>query len=114
METDTQRIVKLFSKKLNVKFNGGQFKKQLGIAKNLLKKYSLEEITLCINYLSLFPPKSRIVSLGYLPYIMKETLTKATYYYTNLTNHYEVTENTEEVKNEQIETKSIFNKNRRF
>lgn len=115
METDSQIIVKLFAEKFNLKFNGRQFAQQLGMANGLLKHYSLEEIVMCINYLSLYPPKARIVSLGYFPYILNNVIVKAKYYYYNLNPVVAPPVNkTEDVKNEVKETKSLFSKNRRF
>lgn len=112
--TDAQIIVNTFAEKFNLRFNGKQYGMQLGQANGLLKHYNKEEIVMCINYLSLFPPKTRIVSLGYLPYILNETLTKAKYYYNSLEPVTKPIINVVDIKNERIESKSMFSKNRRF
>lgn len=114
MEKDNQIVVKLFAEKFNLRFNGKQFGQQLGMANGLLLHYSLEEIVMCINYLSLFPPKARIVSLGYFPYILNDTIVKAKYYYNNLTPKEPTIHIEEDIKNEVKENKSMFSKNRRF
>ena len=80
-ETDSQVIVKAFARTFNLKFNGVMFRKQLGMANGLLKFYSLEDILLCMTYLGEVPQGKQIVSLGYFPYILNETIIKAKAYY---------------------------------
>lgn len=116
METDSQKIVKYFFEKNDLKLNGAIFKKQLGIANNLLKNYELQEIIIMIDYLYLFPTKSKIISLGYFPYIIDETIPKAKAYFYKEQTKNTISEIKEEVevKNEVIGKKSMFSRNRRF
>lgn len=116
MLTDTQVIVKLFCEKNNIKLNKTQFGRQLGIASNLLKDYKMEDIVMVINYLFLFPPKKPMFSVGYLAYVMDENIDKAKNYFypkENIEMPIKEIENIE-VKNDVINKKSMFSKNRRF
>lgn len=116
METDSQKLVKYFCNKNDIKLNGTMFKRQLGIANRLLEDYKLEEIIMMIDYLYLFPTKNKIVSLGYFLYIIDDTIPKAkAYFYKEKTKNVisEVKEEIE-VKNEVIGKKSMFGRNRRF
>ena len=115
MATESQIVVKLFCEKNNLKLNKKDFSRQLGIANNLLKEYTLEEIVTLINYLCIFPLKKEIHSLGYYPYIIEEELPKAKHYFYMLNHKDEpIKEIKVEVKNEPIVKKSMFSKNRRF
>ncbi|MGL4774508.1 MAG: hypothetical protein ACRC2K_13185 [Clostridium sp.] len=110
MVTDTQIIVKEFGKLFNVSFTPSDFKRQLGIAKGLLSKYTKEEILLTINYYS----KNRsneIKSIGYIPYIIDEVLPKAIFerdkdmFNKNLESVKDLTEN---IQKREISKKKIF------
>lgn len=116
MQTESQIVVKLFCEKNSLKLNKTQFGRQLGIANNLLKEYNLNDITMVINYLYLFPPKNKIFSIGYLEYVMEELIPKAKVYYHNEENkNIPIKEiETKEIKNEVLEKKSMFSKNRGF
>lgn len=116
MQTEAQIIVKLFCEKNEVKLNKTQFGRQLGIAKNLLNEYSLVDITTVINYLYLFPPKTKMFSLGYLGYVLEDLIPKANHYFREQNTTIEPIKEIEkiEIKNEVAAKKSMFSKNRRF
>ena len=116
---DNQLIVYNFCQKLNISFNNTMFKQQIGVASMLLKEYSYEDIILVICYLRVFPHKKPIRSLGFIPYIIDETLIKAKHYFKqledNLIPKIPIKEEKKiEIKNEVIGKKSLFSKNRRF
>ena len=114
--SENQILVKLFCEKNNLKLNKVQFGRQLGLASNLLKEYSLHDIQLVINYLYLFPPKKELFSIGYLAYVMEEILPKAkNYFYPKEEVIIPIKEiENIEVKNEVLGKKSMFGRNRGF
>lgn len=79
MVRDNQKVLKEFCSALNLKLDGNSFKRQLGIAGNLLTKYSLEELLLVIDYIKVHPLKKEVTSIGYLPYVIDDLLPKAIY-----------------------------------
>lgn len=114
---DNQLVAMNFSEKLNVPMNTTVFKRQLGIANMLLKEYKYEDIILVICYLRLFPTKNKIMSLGFIPYVIDETLPKAIHYFKQTEEKIKPIikeEKKVEIKNEVIGKRSMFNKNRRF
>lgn len=118
METDSQRIVKAFAKGFNLKFNGVMFKKQLGMANGLLKFYSVDDILLCIKYMGEVPQGKQIVSLGYFPYILNETIVKAKAYYMKKSMENVVTFKEDEPKEidnkSKVVNSSMFKNSRKF
>lgn len=116
--TESQLVVRNFCEKLNVKMNSTVFKKQLGIANSLLKEYSYADLNIVFCYLSIFPNKNKIVSLGYIPYIIDDILPKAIHYFKQQEERalpkVKFEEPKVEIKNEVIGKKSMFSKNRRF
>jgi hypothetical protein len=69
-------LVRHFSNQLNIKISPQQYSRQIGMANNLLKRYSYEQLISVIDYISQHPLKKRIFSISYLSYIADETLDK--------------------------------------
>lgn len=69
-------VVVYFIEKFNLSPNKQEFMRYLGQCKALLKKYEDKEIVKVIDYLYIYPPKSRVYSFGFLQYVMEDTLNK--------------------------------------
>lgn len=115
MFSTEQRVARFFLDTLKIKVSKQQYFSQVTLAKSLLSIHSEEDIILVIKYISVFPLKQRIYSLGYLPYIFDEVLPKARYWEHNSkidTKKYDLSI-VKKVSNTKKEKKSMF-KNTKF
>lgn len=110
--TEGQQLVRHFSNELNIKINRQQYARQIGMANNLLKKYSLEQLISVIDYIKEHPLNKRIVSVAYLSYIADEVLDKIKL--EELKNKEIDYGEEEKVVNERRQSKSMFKRGVKF
>lgn len=109
-----QNVARFFLDTFQIKVNKQQYFSQVTLAKALLLIHSEEDIISVIKYLAVFPPKNKIYSLGYLPYVIDEVLPKAKVWEHNNninTKKYDLSI-VKKVSNTKKEKKSMFKNNK--
>ena len=110
--TEGQQLVRHFSNELNIKINRQQYARQIGMANNLLKRYTFEQLISVIDYIKQHPLNKRIVSVAYLSYIADEVLDKIKL--EELKNKEIDYGEEEKVVNERRQSKSMFKRGVKF